>query len=324
MKTWNTANFKACKGQRKLGCITAYDCTFARLADAANVPLILVGDSLGMTMLGYDSTLPVTMDQMISHTAAVARGVTKNSIVIGDMPFLSYQASVEDGVRNAGRFLKEAHADGVKLEGFYPELVEKLVRTGIPVVGHLGMTPQSFNVYGGFKVQAKTQKAGEELIRQCQEKNIGFICMKPLAGGAIEDATLAIRFVCAEPAVTVVIPGMAEPAELAQNLAAVCDTTPLTRQELAAVEQIRKDLGTHFCRRCNYCAPCTAGISISGVFLMEGYYSRYGLQDWAKARYDAMAKKASDCVDCGVCETRCPYQLPIRQMLKAAAEKFGK
>ncbi|MBR4172514.1 MAG: 3-methyl-2-oxobutanoate hydroxymethyltransferase [Kiritimatiellae bacterium] len=169
MKTWTTANFKACKGQRKLGCITAYDCTFARLADAANVPLILVGDSLGMTMLGYDSTLPVTMDQMISHTAAVARGVTKNSIVIGDMPFLSYQASVEDGVRNAGRFLQEAHADGVKLEGFYPELVEKLVRTGIPVVGHLGMTPQSFNVYGGFKVQAKTQEAGEELIRQAQQ-----------------------------------------------------------------------------------------------------------------------------------------------------------
>ena len=201
-------------------------------------------------------------------------------------------------------------------------------------IGHLGITAHSLEVFQRalelpwvetimFPYNI-VETQGEELIRQCREKNIGFVCMKPLAGGAIEDATLALRFVCADPDVTVVIPGMAEPAELAQNLAAVCDTAPLTQQELAAMEQIRKDLGTHFCRRCNYCAPCTAGISIPGVFLMEGYYSRYGLQDWAKARYDGMAKKASDCIECGVCETRCPYQLPIRQMLKAAAEKFGK
>ena len=165
---------------------------------------------------------------------------------------------------------------------------------------------------------------GEDLIAKCTEKNIGFICMKPLAGGAIEDATLALRFIASNPHVTVVIPGMAAPEEIAQNIAAVCDTTPLSNAEKEAMEAVRASLGTHFCRRCNYCAPCTAGISIYSVFLMDGYLTRYGLADWARMRYAGMEKTASDCVDCGVCETRCPYNLPIRQMMKEVAAKFGK
>ena len=165
---------------------------------------------------------------------------------------------------------------------------------------------------------------GEDLIAKCTEKNIGFICMKPLAGGAIEDATLALRFIAANDNVTVVIPGMAAPEEIAQNIAAVCDTTPLSDKEKEAMEAVRASLGTHFCRRCNYCAPCTAGISIYSVFLMDGYLTRYGLADWARMRYAGMEKTASDCVDCGVCETRCPYNLPIRQMMKEVAAKFGK
>jgi len=165
---------------------------------------------------------------------------------------------------------------------------------------------------------------GEDCIRACAERNIGFICMKPLAGGAIEDATLALRFVCANPDVTVVIPGMAAVEEIQQNIAAVEDASALTQAETAACENLRQTLGTHFCRRCNYCAPCTAGISIPSVFLFEGYLSRYGLENWAKDRYASMAKTASDCVDCGICETRCPYNLPIREMLRSAAKKFGK
>jgi len=165
---------------------------------------------------------------------------------------------------------------------------------------------------------------GEELIRICGEKNIGFIDMKPLAGGALDDATLALRFIANNPNVTVLIPGMAEIKELEQNLAAVNNTAPLSEEELAKIETIRKTLGTQFCRRCNYCAPCSAGISIYSMFLMEGYYSRYDLKDWAKARYLAMDKTASDCIDCGVCETRCPYNLPIRQMLKKVENLFGK
>ena len=200
-------------------------------------------------------------------------------------------------------------------------------------VGHLGVTAHSLDT---FKMALEmdwvetimfpyniVESQGQDLIHVCAEKNIGFVCMKPLAGGAIEDATLALRYICANPDVTVVIPGMADPKELEQNIAAVADTAPITEEEQKKFQAVRDDLGTQFCRRCNYCQPCTAGISISNVFLFQGYLRRYGLGDWAKNRYSALEKKASDCVECGLCETRCPYNLPIREMLKAAAKDFG-
>ena len=167
------------------------------------------------------------------------------------------------------------------------------------------------------------ESQGEELIRKCQEKNVGFIAMKPLAGGAIENGTLALRYVCSNPAVTVVIPGMAEVSELEENIKACADTTPLTKEELSQMEEIRRQLGTNFCRRCNYCAPCTVGISIPSAFLFAGYLERYNLADWARDRYGSLGVKASACVGCGKCETRCPYHLPIREMLKKVAEEFG-
>ena len=165
---------------------------------------------------------------------------------------------------------------------------------------------------------------GEALIRACGEKNIGFIAMKPLAGGALDDATLALRFITQNPDVSVVIPGMMEEKEIEQNLGAVNDTSPLTPQELKKIQTIRDTLGTQFCRRCRYCEPCSAGISIYTMFLLEGYYSRYNLKDWATMRYNNADKKASDCIGCGVCETRCPYNLPIRQMLKKVEGIFEK
>ena len=200
-------------------------------------------------------------------------------------------------------------------------------------IGHIGLTAHSVEVFAKaleldwvetimFPYNI-VENQGVDLIGKCAEKNIGFIVMKPLAGGAIEDATLALRYVCANPNISVVIPGMADPKELEQNIAAVSDTTPLSPAELEKMEQVRKELGTQFCRRCNYCAPCAAGISIPNVFLFDGYFSRYGLADWAKERYMSMPKKASDCIGCGICETRCPYNLPIREMLKKAAEHFG-
>lgn len=164
---------------------------------------------------------------------------------------------------------------------------------------------------------------GEELMRRCAQKNIGFICMKPMAGGALEDAALALRFIRRNRDVSVVIPGMYAVEEIEQNLAAMEDTSPLTAQEQERIETIRRELGTQFCRRCNYCQPCTAGISISGIFVLEGYLKRYGLGDWARQRYAAMDQKAGDCVDCGACEARCPYQLPIRGMLARCKAEFG-
>ena len=167
------------------------------------------------------------------------------------------------------------------------------------------------------------ESQGEALIHACTERNIGFICMKPLAGGAIEDATLALRYIASNPDVTVLIPGMATAEEFIENLAAVNDSTPLTSAEKEKIQVIRDSLGTQFCRRCNYCAPCAAGINIPGVFLFAGYLERYGLADWAKDRYSSLPVKASACIECGACETRCPYELPIRQMMKRAAEEFG-
>ena len=164
---------------------------------------------------------------------------------------------------------------------------------------------------------------GEALMRRAAEQGVGFICMKPLAGGALEDATLALRFIAQNPDVSVVIPGMYALEEIGQNIAAASDTAPLTQAELEKIETIRRELGTQFCRRCNYCQPCTAGIGISGIFVLEGYLRRYGLGDWAKQRYEGMAKKAGDCVGCGACEARCPYQLPIREMLARCKAEFG-
>ena len=164
---------------------------------------------------------------------------------------------------------------------------------------------------------------GEKLIKVCAERNIGFIAMKPLAGGAIDDPTLALRFIAANLGVSVVLPGMAEEKELAQNIAAVNDTAPLTAEEKAKINEIRSTLGTQFCRRCNYCAPCSVGIQIPALFILEGYLSRYNLQDWAIGRYKGTAVKASACIGCGACEDRCPYNLPIRKMLKDVADKFG-
>jgi len=164
MKMWTVTRIRQAKGKQRLACLTAYDCPTARMVDEAGIPLILVGDSVGMAVLGYDSTLPVTMEQMLHHTAAVVRGV-QNALVIADMPFLSYQVSIESGIINAGRLLKEAGADAVKIEGgaFRADLVRALVANGIPVIGHIGLTPQSVREFGGFKVQGRTSAAAAQL-----------------------------------------------------------------------------------------------------------------------------------------------------------------
>ena len=201
-------------------------------------------------------------------------------------------------------------------------------------IGHIGVTLHSVDLFRQaielpwvetimFPYNI-VETQGEELIAQCAKKDIGFICMKPLAGGALEDATLAMRFIVSNPDVTVIIPGMADLSEIAQNVAAVADTAPLTEEERERIATIRERLGTNFCRRCNYCAPCTVGIHIARVFLFEGYYSRYDLKEWAQERYAQLPKAASDCIGCGVCEERCPYQLPIREMLKKAALVMGR
>lgn len=152
--------------EEKIPMLTAYDYSTAKLVDEAGVPLILVGDSLGMVILGYETTIPVTMDEMIHHTKAVVRG-TKRALIIGDMPFMTYHTSISDALCNAARFIQEGGAQAVKLEGgeVVAETVRRIVNCGIPVMGHIGLTPQSIYQLGGFKVQGKTPEAAGRLIR---------------------------------------------------------------------------------------------------------------------------------------------------------------
>ncbi|MDO9289816.1 MAG: 3-methyl-2-oxobutanoate hydroxymethyltransferase [Thermodesulfovibrionales bacterium] len=153
--------------KKKITMLTAYDYPFAQIVDEAGLDGILVGDSLGMVVQGLENTLPVTMDEMIYHTKMVSRAV-KNAMVIGDMPFMSYQANIEDAVRNAGRFIKEAGASAVKLEGGaeVAEHIKAMTRSDIPVMAHIGLTPQSIHRMGGYKVQGKTEEAQKRLIEE--------------------------------------------------------------------------------------------------------------------------------------------------------------
>lgn len=153
----------------KITMLTAYEASFARFLDQAGVEIVLVGDSLGMVALGYDSTVPVTMDEMIHHAGAAKKGVSR-AILIGDMPFLSYQVDKREAIRNAGRFLKEAGCDGVKLEGGLEvcETVAAIVKAGIPVMGHIGLTPQTASQLGGYKVQGKDVESARRLVEEAK------------------------------------------------------------------------------------------------------------------------------------------------------------
>ncbi len=156
------------KGE-KITMLTAYDYSTAKIVDEVGIPLILVGDSLGMVVLGYESTVPVTMEDMLHHTKAVVRG-TKQTMVIGDMPFMTYHISVDDALKNAARFIQEAGAQAIKLEGgvTVAEKVKRIVECGIPVMGHIGLTPQSIHQFGGFKVQGRTPEAAVKMLKDAQ------------------------------------------------------------------------------------------------------------------------------------------------------------
>ena len=305
--------------------------TKALIADMINEGINFIDTARGYTVseeyLGY--ALGGVRDKFVLATKSMAR--TKDAMAKDiDISLNNLRTNYIDlyQVHNPGA----ADLEKVMSEGGALEALIEAKASG--KIGHIGITLHSVELFRKaielpwvetimFPYNI-VETHGEELISKCAEKNIGFICMKPLAGGAIDDAEIALRFIVSNPAVTVVIPGMADAAEIAQNVAATSNTLPLSEDELQKIAKIREFLNTNFCRRCNYCQPCTAGINISGVFLFEGYYSRYDLKEWALSRYSSMPKTASDCIDCGVCETRCPYNLPIRQMLKKAAEVMGK
>ena len=201
-------------------------------------------------------------------------------------------------------------------------------------IGHIGATAHSLDalrlLVEEHAHQIETvmfpynivEMQGQEVLALAREKGIGTIAMKPMAGGNLDDWNLALRFIAASGVIDVAIPGMGSVEEVQRN-AQVDLSAPLTQEELEQCQAIRHELGTRFCRRCGYCAPCTVGIDIPSQFLMANYARRYGLGDWAVSRYQALAHHAGECVGCGACESRCPYELPIREMLRDVAKEFG-
>ena len=201
-------------------------------------------------------------------------------------------------------------------------------------IGHIGATAHATEAFArlldmyGDRIESImfpyniVEDQGTALMQRAREMQIAFIAMKPLAGGNLEDASLALRYVLSSPDCTVAIPGMGSVEEVHEN-AAAAEAEPLTAEELRQCKRIASELGETFCRRCGYCLPCTQEISIPSAFLFANYLRRYGLADWAKSRYFAMHATAKDCIACGACETRCPYGLPIRTMLKKVASDMG-
>ena len=210
--------------------------------------------------------------------------------------------------------------------------IQDAIRAG--KVGHLGVTahspealrkvldyPEVETVMFPFNI---VENQAAEAMQIAKERNIGFIAMKPLAGGNITNGRLAIRYILNDANCTMAIPGMYCAEEVEQNTSAVDDLSLLTEAELAEIAAIRDKLSDNFCRRCGYCAPCTVGIDIPACFTMANYLENYELADWARSRYFSYQAHAEDCIGCGKCEERCPYQLPIREKLQEIKAIFGK
>lgn len=200
-------------------------------------------------------------------------------------------------------------------------------------IGHIGITSHSVDTLkiaiesGKFETVMYpyniVENQAEELFKRANELNMGVIAMKPMAGGALREGKLALKYILQNDSITCAIPGMATAEEVEENCKVGCTKSTLTEEELAKTKEIAAELGTKFCRRCGYCAPCPKGIDIPNVFMFQGYKERYNLAEWAESRYATLKATAKDCVECGTCEKRCPYELPIREMLKKARKTFN-
>jgi 3-methyl-2-oxobutanoate hydroxymethyltransferase len=223
MKKWNVPSVLAMKGVRKLGCCTAYDACFARLADEAGVPIVLVGDSMGMMTQGYPTTLPLTIEESLFATAAVARGV-KDAMVVCDLPFGTYQCGDDEAMKNAVKAL-QVGADAVKIEGgaFRAPLVKRMVDSGIPVVTHIGLTPQSVNQFGGFKKQGKTREDAIRLLDDAKK---------------LEDAgSFAITLECVPSELAAEITASVKIVTIGIGAGPVCDAQWLVMHDLLGLNE---------------------------------------------------------------------------------------
>lgn len=201
-------------------------------------------------------------------------------------------------------------------------------------IGHIGFTAHSADVAMAILDEEPPfetlqfpfnfiEDQGTELFKRAKAMGLGTIAMKPIAGGAFTEAALGLKYTYGKDFIDVAIPGMDAPEQIEENASMLDVDLTLTREEIDRLEAVRSELGTTFCRRCGYCLPCPTGIDIPTQFIFEGYYKRYDLQDWAMDRFKSQQISSVDCVQCGVCETKCPYHLPIMEMLKGVSRTFG-
>lgn len=200
-------------------------------------------------------------------------------------------------------------------------------------IGFIGITSHSADVLEAVIGSGKfdtiqfpynlVERQGENLFEIAKSLDIGVIIMKPIGGGAFNNGELSLKFILQNNNVTTIIPGMEKLEEVEKNMKSGSEISKLTKDELDEIEELRRTLGVTFCRRCGYCMPCEVGINIPGAFILEAYLTRYDLEEWARTRYALVEDKPDKCTECGVCETRCPYDLPIREMLKKSVKAFN-
>lgn len=224
------------------------------------------------------------------------------------------QAELDQVMGGGGAYqaLQAAQSEGkighIGISAHSPEMLQAALETG-----KFASVMYSYNII---------ENQGEEIFRKAKELNIGVIAMKPMAGGSIDDAKLALKYLLQNEAITTAIPGMGDLKEVEENVAAAANISKMTKEDLAKMDLIKSQLGSQFCRRCGYCMPCPEGIDIPTVFLLSGYKERYNLVEWSEERYKSQPARAIHCTECGSCETKCPYNLPIREMLKSARQVF--
>ena len=248
------------------------------------------------------------------------------------------KADIEISLNNLKRdYIDLYQIHNLKLEewdNIFEEAYKALVEAKkVGKIKHIGITSHSLEVLEKAVESDKfetvqypyniVENQADELFKKAYEKNIGVIVMKPLAGGAIRDGKLAVKYILSKEYINVAIPGMDSVEQVMENVSVLNDLN-LNDEDMKKIDEIRSSLGNRFCRRCEYCMPCPVGINIPMNFLVEGYYTRYNLHEWANERYLGLQKKAKDCEECGLCETKCPYQLPIREMLKNVSKVLDK
>lgn len=310
-------------------------------SDAANTMAVV--DKLEEYGINYiDTARGYTVSEEYLGAALEGR---RDKFILATKSMSRDKASMAQDVETSLKNLRTDHIDLYQLHNLLEKDIERVFgpdgayealaeAKAAGKVGHIGVTCHSADamkiLVERYADKLETvmfpfnivEDQGRDVLLLAREKGLGTIAMKPLAGGNLEDWNLALRYIAVSGVMDISIPGMGSPEEVERD-AAVDLTAPLTQEELGRCAAIRKELGTQFCRRCGYCAPCPNGIDIPQNFLLANYARKYGLAGWAQERYKAMPYHAGSCVMCGACEKRCPYNLPIRDMLEDVAKVFG-